>query len=58
MSPNNVRRKDLRQATRDGASGGIGAIALPSEHANPPSEGEKLFFLEIFGIYGTLKTML
>ena len=39
------------------ARGGLGAIAPPSECASPPSEGEKRFFSESFGIYSTLKTI-
>ena len=39
-----------------GARGGLGGYSPPLEHASPPLESEKRFW-DIFGIYGTLKTI-
>ena len=42
------RRISLQLVLRGGARGGLGGYSPPSEHASPPSEGEKRFFSEIF----------
>ena len=40
-----VPLEEALPSCRSGARGGLeGAIALPSEHASPPSVGEKRFF--------------
>ena len=47
----------MNDTSEGGARGGLTGYNPLSEHANPPSEGEKLFFLEIFGIYSILETI-
>ena len=45
MTTNGLLPKHKSHIARGGARGGLeGAIAPPSEHASPPSEGKKQFF--------------
>ena len=44
-SPLSFQQRTLNQGWRQGrARGGLGGYSPPSEHASPPSEGEKGFF--------------
>ena len=40
----NIEDERIRVGGRGSARGGLGGYSPPSEHANPPSEGENRFF--------------